>query len=206
VRQEVQRLIAARGLEDPEGFIFSIGRDAAVPHSKGRPSDVVELGKTIVFDIFPRQPGGYYFDMTRTFCLGFAPPEVERAYRDVYECTERLLSAYRVGEPVRAYQQMTCEFFASRGHPTIASDSRTESGYVHTVGHGVGLAVHEEPFFSDSPANTTRLAAGHLFSCEPGLYYPERGYGIRIEDLVWMDEAGRPCNLTQFPKELVIEV
>lgn len=205
VRRFVQRQIAAHGLEDPEGFIFSIGRDAAIPHSKGRTQDIVELGKTIVFDIFPRQPGGYYFDMTRTFCVGFAPPEVERVHQDVVECVDKLLAAYRVGTPVREYQKMTCEFFEARGHPTIASDTKTESGYVHSVGHGVGLAVHEEPFFSDTPSNTTVLSPGHLFSCEPGLYYPERGYGVRIEDLVWVDENGTVHDLTDFPKDLVIE-
>ncbi|HEY68226.1 MAG TPA: M24 family metallopeptidase, partial [Thermoflexia bacterium] len=149
VHEEINRFLAEQGLEDPEGFIFSIGRDAGIPHSKGRPDDVVALGKTIVFDIFPREAGGgYFFDMTRTFCLGYAPPEVEKAYRDVYECQQSIIEAYEVGAEARRYQQMTCEFFEGRGHPTIASDTKTEVGYVHTVGHGLGLAIHEEPRFA----------------------------------------------------------
>ncbi|RLC91584.1 MAG: aminopeptidase P family protein, partial [Chloroflexi bacterium] len=180
VHEEINRFLAEQGLEDPEGFIFSIGRDAGIPHSKGRPDDVVALGKTIVFDIFPREAGGgYFFDMTRTFCLGYAPPEVEKAYRDVYECQQSIIEAYEVGAEARRYQQMTCEFFEGRGHPTIASDTKTEVGYVHTVGHGLGLAIHEEPRFADVPTNTDVLKPGHVFTCEPGLYYPDRGFGMR---------------------------
>lgn len=207
VHEEIGRIIIEQRLEDPEGFIFSSGRDAGVPHSKGRPQDVLALGQTIVFDIFPREAGGgYFFDLTRTFCLGYAPPEVEQAYRDVYECIERLLGAYQVGTEARRYQQMTCEFFESRGHPTVASDSKTEVGYVHSVGHGLGLAIHEEPRFSDVPSNIDVLRPGHIFTCEPGLYYPERGFGVRIEDVVWIDADGTVHNLTDFPKDLIIKV
>ena len=207
VHEEITRFIAEQGLEDPEGFIFSIGRDAGVPHSKGTPDDVLALGKTIVYDIFPREAGGGYFaDVTRTFCLGYAPPEVERVYQDVFECQARLLEAYRAGMEARHYQQMTCEFFESRGHPTVASDSKTEVGYVHTIGHGLGLWVHEEPRFSDVPNNTDLLQPGHVFTCEPGLYYPDRGFGVRIEDDLWIDPDGDVHVLTDFPKDLVVEV
>jgi len=207
VHEQISRFIAEERLEDPEGFIFSIGRDAGVPHSKGRPEDVIALGKTIVFDIFPREAGGgYFFDMTRTFCLGYAPPQIEDAYHDVNECVQMLLEAYEVGEEARRYQQMTCDFFEKRGHPTIASDSKTERGYVHSVGHGLGLAVHEEPRFSDDPTNTDVLQPGHVFTCEPGLYYPDLGFGMRIEDVIWIDGEGAVHNLTDFPKDLVIDL
>ena len=207
VHQTINRLIAGQQLEDPEGFIFSIGRDAGIPHNKGRSEDLLALGKTIVFDIFPREAGGgYFFDLTRTFCLGYAPPEVENAYQDVFECHERLLDAYRGGVETRHYQQMTCEFFESRAHPTIAQDSKTEAGYVHSIGHGLGLAIHEEPMFADVPTNKDLLQPGHIFTCEPGLYYPDQGMGMRIEDVVWIDDDGVAHNLTDFPKDLVIEI
>ena len=205
VHEEINRFIAEQRLEDPEGFIFSIGRDAGIPHNKGTLDAVMELGKTIVFDIFPREAGGGYFaDVTRTFCLGHAQAEVEKVYRDVYDCQAMVLGAYKAGTEAKHYQQMTCEFFAERGHPTIATDSQIESGYVHTIGHGLGLNVHEEPRFTDLPSNTDVLKPGHIFTCEPGLYYPDRGFGVRIEDDVWVDPDGGVHNLTDFPKELVI--
>ena len=207
VHEQINRFIAEQRLEDPEGFIFAIGRDAGVPHNKGNPEDIVELGKTIVFDIFPCEAGGGYFaDVTRTFCLGHAPPEVEKAYQDLYECQAKMLKAYEVGAEARLYQHKTCEFFESRGYSTIATDSKIESGYVHTLGHGLGLAVHEEPRFSDTPDNTDVLKPGHVFTCEPGLYYPDRGFGMRIEDDLWIDPDGKVHNLTDFPKELVVEM
>jgi Xaa-Pro aminopeptidase len=205
VHEQINHFIAEQRLEDPEGFIFSIGRDAGVPHNKGTLDAVMALGKTIVFDIFPREAGGGYFaDVTRTFCLGYATPEIESVYRDVYDCQTMVLGAYEVGTELRRYQQMTCEFFAERGHPTIATDSQTEAGYVHNLGHGIGLEIHEEPFFRD--LSTDALLPGHVFTCEPGLYYPDKGFGMRIEDDVWIDPDGVLHSLTDYPKDLVIEI
>ncbi|HHH41129.1 MAG TPA: aminopeptidase P family protein [Chloroflexi bacterium] len=206
VKRHIRRLLAERWLEDPEGMIFAIGRDAGVPHSKGRPDDPIRLGQTIVYDLFPCQPGGYFFDVTRTFCLGYAPPEVEQVYQDVKACVQAVIDAIEVGVETRRLQQVACAFFEERGHPTVASDPQTEEGYVHLVSHGLGLAVHEEPAFSDVPSNTRTLQPGHVFTVEPGLYYPSRGYGVRIEDVLWIDEAGNVHNLTELPKELVIEL
>ena len=207
VHEAINRFMAELRLEDPEGFIFSIGRDAAIPHSRGNPEDRIELGKSIVFDIFPREAGGgYFFDLTRTFCLGYAPPDVARAYQDVLECVQMLTSAYAIGVETKCYQQMACSFFEQRGHPTVGSKPGTEDGYVHGLGHGIGLEIHEEPGFRDAPMNDVVLLPGHVFTCEPGLYYPDRGFGVRIEDVIWVDDTGKMHNLTQFPYELVIEV
>jgi len=207
VHREIRRFLGEQGLDVPEGVIFAIGRDAGVPHNKGNPQDVVMLGKTIIFDFGTREAGGgYYFDMTRTFCLGYAPPEVEQAYQDVYDCIQMLIGAYEAGAETRRYMQMACDFFENRGHPTIASDTQTASGFVHGLGHGIGLAVHEEPGFSLAPASNTVLEPGHVFTCEPGLYYPERGFGVRIEDVIWIDPSGAVQDLTDFPKEVVIPV
>ena len=84
---------------------------------------------------------------------------------------------------------MACEFFESRGHPTLASNTKTQIGFATGLGHGVGLAVHEQPFFSIAPSENSALQPGHIFTCEPGLYYPDRGFGVRIEDVIWIDSA-----------------
>jgi Xaa-Pro aminopeptidase len=207
VHQQIGHFVAEHQLDSPEGFTFSIGRDAGIPHNTGNPMDLVKLGQTIVFDIFPREAGGgYFFDMTRTFCLGYAAPEVEKAYRDLYDCQQMILAAYEVGTETRHYQRLTCEFLEGRGHPTIGSDPQTEDGYVHSLGHGIGLAIHEEPYFQDIPSYDQILQPGHVFTCEPGLYYPDRGYGLRIEDVVWIDPQGAVHNLTDFTKELVVPI
>jgi Xaa-Pro aminopeptidase len=209
VKREIRRFIMDEGIEDPEGVIFAIGRDAGVPHSSGEDADPIELGKTIVYDIFPREPGGgYFFDFTRTWCIGHAPPEVEKAYRDVHDTFQTLMSEMKMGDACRTYQIRTCELLEARGHPTVGSEPKTEKGYIHSLGHGVGLNVHEPPFFGDSESNTDTLDPGCVVTIEPGVYYPDDGgYGIRIEDCVWMNPStGRFESLGDYSKELVLPV
>ncbi len=207
VHRQIHHFLAECRLDVPEGIIFSIGRDAGVPHNKGNPNDILELGKSIIFDFGTREAGGgYYFDMTRTFCLEYAPPDVEKAYRDVYDCINLLGGAYKAGAETRNYMQMACNFLESRGHPTLGSDTKNENGFATGLGHGIGLAVHEQPFFSLSTVDNTVIQPGHVFTCEPGVYYPERGFGIRLEDVIWIDQHGKGINLCDFPKELVVRV
>lgn len=207
VHRQIHRFLAENQLDVPEGVIFSIGRDAGVPHNKGNPTDIVELGKSIIFDYGTREAGGgYYFDMTRTFCLGYAPPEIEKAYQDVYDCIHLLTGAYKAGNDTFSYMQMACNFLESRGHPTLGSNPKNENGFATGLGHGIGLVVHEQPFFSLSAIDNTVIQPGHVFTCEPGVYYPERGFGVRLEDVIWIDHDGRVENLCDFPKELVVKI
>ncbi len=205
VHAHIRNLIAQQGLEDPEGFIFATGRDAGIPHSRGNLVAPMRLGESIVFDIFPREiGGGYFFDLTRTFCLGYAPEAVQRLYGDVQACLEQLKSALVVGEQTRHYQRMACDFFHERGHPTVQHNPATLEGYVHGLGHGVGLDIHEAPGFHDNASNDAGLQAGNIFTLEPGLYYPDQGMGCRLEDVVWIDEHEDIHILTQFPYDLAV--
>lgn len=209
VKRQIRRWLLDVGLEHPEDVIFAVGRDAGVPHSRGEDSDPIALGKTIIYDIFPQEAGGgYCFDFTRTWCLGFAPPEVEKTYRDVRDVFETVVGSIKVNDLCRIHQQRTCELFAARGHPTIATDRMTTRGYTHGLGHGVGLSVHERPGFYDYAGNTDTVAPGCVVTIEPGLYYPDDGgFGVRIEDCFWMNPAtGRLEELASFSKELVLPI
>jgi Xaa-Pro aminopeptidase len=68
------------------------------------------------------------------------------------------------------------------------------------------LEIHEAPSFYAYESNTAVVERGSVFTVEPGLYFPERGYGVRIEDVVYCDEAGAFHSLTPFPKGLVLSV
>ena len=205
VKREVLRHLFELNMEDPEGMIFAIGRDAGVPHSAGNAADPLLLGESIVFDLFPREAGGGYFhDMTRTFAIGYARPEVQELYDQVSYCYEQIIQALKVNELGRVYQDLTCDIFEEMGHATPRTDPMVENGYVHSLGHGVGLELHSRPRLSGGELNTDRLAPGSVFSIEPGLYYPDKGYGVRLEDLWTVDESGRFHCLTDFPKRLVI--
>jgi Xaa-Pro aminopeptidase len=86
----------------------------------------------------------------------------------------------------------------------VRSHPGNQEGYVHGLGHGIGLDIHEAPRFTHLESNTTILQPGHVVTIEPGLYYPERGFGVRIEDAVAFNEAGELVWLTNYPYDLVI--
>jgi Xaa-Pro aminopeptidase len=207
VKKRINLWLAMRGAENLEGSIFALGADAGVPHSTGQDDQPLETGQTIIFDIFPSQAGGgYYYDFTRTWCLGFATEEAEALYQDVLQVYDSVFQELKLNTPCRDYQIMTCERFESRGHPTILNTPGTTEGYVHGLGHGLGLAVHEGPSFSHVESNLDVILPDTVFTFEPGLYYPERGMGVRLEDTVWARADGRFEILAEFPKDLVLEI
>jgi len=205
VKRYIDLWLAERGAENPEGTIFAIGRDAGVPHSSGNALDSLKLGQTIVFDIFPCETGGgYYYDFTRTWCLGYAPDSVLALYEQVHDVYQQLQSELKPGKLCSGYQQRACELFEKLGHPTISNTPQTTDGYVHSLGHGLGLNVHERPWFNASAGNDERLQTGSVFTLEPGLYYPERGMGVRLEDTLWMRPDGQVEVLAEYPMELTL--
>jgi Xaa-Pro aminopeptidase len=103
----------------------------------------------------------------------------------------------------RELQRAVCELFEGRGHPSGLSTPGTRAGYVHSLGHGVGLAIHEAPWLSMPLEPPDLLQPGHVVTIEPGLYYPERGLGVRLEDTVWIGREG-PEVLAPYPMDLVL--
>jgi Xaa-Pro aminopeptidase len=205
LRGEVRRVFFEAGLEEPHGNIIAMGRDAGVPHNAGNDADVLEEGKPIVIDLYPAQGGGgYYFDVTRTICVGRASDELKKLHDLVREAVTRTVESIHAGAPGRTYQERVCDLFEAAGHKTIRQDERLQEGYVHGLGHGIGLEIHERPNLSGNAANKDRIEPGSLFTVEPGLYYPSRDLGIRIEDVVYLKPDGTVENLTDVPYELEI--
>jgi Xaa-Pro aminopeptidase len=203
VRAVIDRELAARGLVG-EGTIFAQGRDAGLPHARGEDSMALQRGQAIVFDIFPKDASGYYHDMTRTFAIDYATPELQEAYDHVMGAFNEVVQEFELGAPTKPYQTMVCNYFEQRGHETIGSKYPIEEGYVHSLGHGLGLEVHEDFGFPSLADRGDVLVPGAVFSVEPGLYYPSKGYGVRIEDTYWCRPDGAFESLTDFPKDLVL--
>jgi Xaa-Pro aminopeptidase len=207
VKRRINLWLAMRGAENPEGTVFAQGREAGIPHSVGRDDRALEIGKPIVFDLFPCEAGGgYFFDFTRTWCLGHAPEPVERLHQDVVDVYEQIHAALKPGTRCRDYQVRTCELFEARGHPSVLSDRKTEVGYVHSLAHGVGLEVHEGPSFRDLEDNEDQLQPGSVITLEPGLYYPDQAMGIRLENTLWVQPDGTLETLADFPMDLLLKV
>jgi Xaa-Pro aminopeptidase len=205
VHAKIRLWVAERGAELPEGFIFSIGRDAGLPHSTGNPDDLMRLGQTIVYDIYPAERGGgYFYDFTRTWSLGYASPEAEELYGQVKEIFNRLMEEFDLNAPFRDYQKITCEYFESKGHKSLLNTKAPQDGYVHSLGHGVGLNIHERPFSGLLVDESHRLAPGVVITSEPGLYYPDKGMGFRIEDTLWVRPDGVMEILADYPYDFVL--
>lgn len=207
IKSLINLWIAELGAENPEETIFAIGRDAGVPHSNGNPDDLLELGKPIVFDIFPcEKGGGYFYDFTRTWCLGYADDETTRLYQEVLRVHHTIINELKINKPLKDYQTRTCQLFSEVGHQTVAEKFNLTEGYVHSVSHGLGLDVHENPFSGFSASEHDILVPGVVFSVEPGLYYPSKGTGVRIEDSLYLNPDGKFEILADYPYDLVLPV
>ncbi len=163
------------------------GRRGALPH--GRPSERRLLtGEAVTLD-FGAVREGYHSDITRTFVVGSPDRELLR-WRDVLEETiETVLARTEPGCPGQELDTAARQVIDAAGLGDY---------FVHNLGHGLGLEVHEGPRLSRTSPDT--LAVGMVFTIEPGIYVPERG-GIRIEEDVVLTENG-PEILTSFPRTL----
>ena len=207
VKEKINLWLAERDAVPSEGFIFSLGRDAGIPHSVGNPDDLMRLGQTIIFDIYPQeQGGGYFYDFTRTWSLGYTTPEAQELYDQVQEVYDKVVENMDLNAPFKEYQFMTCEYFESKGHKSPMNTTAPQEGYVHSLGHGVGINIHERPFSGFQTGNDHRLAPGVVITVEPGLYYPDKGMGFRIEDTYWVRPDGKMEILAEYPYDFVLEM
>ncbi len=206
VKGKISLWLAERGAVEVEGCIFAIGKDAGVPHSVGTPTDYLRLGQTIVFDIFPAEAGGgYFYDFTRTWSLGYATPEARQLYDEVRAVYEKVVDNLDLNVSFREYQKMACEEFSRNGHATpMHNQGVLQNGYVHSLGHGLGLNVHERPKSGHLESDDNLLKPGVVVTIEPGLYYPEKGMGVRIEDSFWVRPDGRMEKLAEYPYDFVM--
>lgn len=176
--------------------IVAVGPQGARPHDTG--SGPLRANVPVVIDIFPRDKDtGYWGDITRTVVRGRASEQVRKMHRDVLAAQKLALAMVRPGVESRAVQRAVEGFFRARGHETRLSPPGKECGFFHSVGHGVGLDIHESPGLRNEPGC---LAAGNVLTVEPGLYYPGVG-GVRIEDTVAVTRTGYKI-LATFPKKL----
>jgi Xaa-Pro aminopeptidase len=202
LKSEVAQRFASAGLEQPRGNIVAPGGEGGVPHTSGSADRVLRAGETLVVDLFPR--GALFADCTRTFCVGEPPERVATAFAAVQEALHLARTSARPGARGWDLQVAVCGLFTARGYPTPISEPGTLQGYVHGLGHGVGFELHEYPSFKRQAKDAEGvLEVGDVLTLEPGLYDPDpiAGFGIRLEDLVFLSAAGAE-NLTPLPEGL----
>jgi Xaa-Pro aminopeptidase len=176
---------------DAMGFdvILASGKRSALPHGKAGEKRI-EKGDLILID-FGSQFNGYHSDQTRTVVCGNPSPEQKKIYQIVKEAHDRAIEKVRPGIPF-------CEIdAAARDH---IRDCGYDEYFGHGTGHGIGLAVHEEPVVNRDSKEPVQ--EGMVFTIEPGIYLPASG-GIRIEDMVRVTSNGAEV-LTYLPRELEV--
>jgi len=168
--------------------IFVSGPASSMPH--GVPQDVKLRPGFLTMD-FGVLLDGYCSDTTRTVCIGKPTDEMRRVYDTVLEAQLAGIAAARAGAFGSVIDGAARKVIADAGYGAY---------FGHSFGHGLGIEVHEEPRVSS--LNEGRMPLGAVISAEPGVYLPGK-FGVRIEDVLWLREAG--CeNLTNAPKELIV--
>lgn len=169
--------------------IVLAGEKSALPH--GVPGNrSVREGELLLFDIGV-YVDGYASDITRTFAVGDIAPKLQDIYETVLAANMRAIEAVAPGATFGSLDRTARAVIAGKGYGDY---------FMHRLGHGLGLDVHEYP--SVHGDNEQQLAAGMAFTIEPGIYVPGLG-GVRIEDDVVVTAHGVDV-LTTFPKELTV--
>ncbi len=169
--------------------IVASGKSAAIPHYTTDKTKKIKKGEMLLLD-FGAQVGGYHADMSRTIFVGNATPRFKTIYNLVRDAQEKTIAALQSG-------------MHGKTADAIARTTLAEAGYKkefsHGTGHGVGLQIHEAPNLS--PFSKDTLKTNHVFTVEPGLYFPSWG-GVRIEDTILLTQKG-PRILTRSSKKLI---
>ncbi len=194
--KEAIRAAVARGGASADALIVSHGAQTASGHEMG--SGPIQPDEPVVIDLWPIDlESACYADMTRSFVVGEAPAELRKYHQLTRDSLARSLEAVRPGVAGKELHRLSCEPYERAGLPTQltkAPGQVLEEGFFHSLGHGVGLEVHEAPVLGRAP---DVVVAGDVITLEPGCYRPGFG-GCRLEDLVLVTEDGSEL-LTDFP-------
>ena len=201
VREAMREHAAAQGCPMPGDVIVAAEGAAAAGHDPG--SGPLPAAAPIVIDIWPEdEQSACWADMTRTFVAAGEPAEdVVEMHRLCLEALENAKASARPGVLGSDLYGIACDVFEAAGHLTQRTKPEGQllnEGFYHSLGHGVGLDVHEYPSLGRSGAEP--LVPGDVIAVEPGTY--RQGYGgVRLEDLLLITQDG--CEvLTDFPYDL----
>jgi Xaa-Pro aminopeptidase len=172
----------------PFPSIVASGPNAALPHARPTARQLV-AGDFLLLD-FGARVGGYCSDITRTFVVGRATAEQREVYEVVRMANERAARSVRPGMSGRDADGIARGYIQDRGFGDL---------FGHSLGHGIGLEVHEAPRLAKTAESP--LVEGAVVTVEPGIYRPGWG-GVRIEDDVHLGAGGTQV-LTSFPRELI---
>lgn len=192
IRELIATELRPKNCEEKD-TIISCGPDTAMPHCVG--TGQLQANQPIVMDVFPRNlTTGYFADMTRTISKGTPSKEIEEMYQTVHRAKALAISMLGPGVSGAEVHNAVASYFDAAGYATAGT-----SGFIHSLGHGVGLEIHEGPSLSIKGGI---LEPGNVVTIEPGLYYPGIG-GVRLEDMGMITEDGFE-RFTNFEEKLIV--
>lgn len=185
IREAMEAELRTQGAES-KSILIQSGEQWQEMHGLGR--GPIRANESVIIDCFPRDIAtGCWSDMTRTFVPGTPSEDLRNLHGHVRKALDLALSALKPGTG-DAFEQVT-EYFHSQGFPTQQHHEGAgmiKEGFMHALGHGVGLEVHEHPLMG---RRSEPLLAGDVVAVEPGLYFSGVG-GVRLEDTVVITDDG----------------
>ncbi len=170
-------------------MIIAGSPENAMPHFRG--SGQIRAGVPVIIDVFPMgRESHLHGDLTRTVVVGEASEEVRLMYTATLQALDATIETIRAGVPAGDVHNTACGVLVDRGFGTTTKGYEGPDGVAkmnHSVGHGVGLDIHEPPAVRGP--NRSPLEPGDVITVEPGLYRLGLG-GIRIEDTGMVTESG----------------
>ena len=201
VLAEIEVTMLERGCV-ADDTIAAGGPHAADPHQVG--TGPYRANEAIVIDIYPQSRRSRFFaDMTRTVCRGEPPDEIVRMYDITLRAQQEGIAMVRPGVTGKEIHERIEDLYFDAGYGTTREGQRRPGvpSFIHGLGHGVGLAIHEAPSIGRSGVQP--LEPGDVITIEPGLYLEGLG-GVRIEDMLVVTETGAR-NLTRAAKVLRLD-
>jgi Xaa-Pro aminopeptidase len=204
VRTAIRETCARAGAPSPADIIVrAAGPDAPIGHDPG--AGALPPHTPIEIDLWPRdERSGCWSDMTRTFVRGEVSGRLAALHEQVLDAHERACAAVRPGVTGVELYDLACDVFEAAGQPTQRTKARGETlrqGFYFSLGHGVGLEVHEAPLLGRT--GRKELVAGDVIAVEPGTVDPEVG-GTRVEDMIAVTEQGGERLTGSFPYGLSV--
>lgn len=190
---EIESLIKKQGHDIAFRTIVAFGKNASAPHHESG-QDKIGENQFVLMDFGVRYEN-YCSDMTRTIFFGKPSNKQKEIYKVVYEAQQKAVDfinkSIKSGKKIKTSKvdKIAREHIVSQSYPSMP----------HSLGHGIGLEVHEHPYIS--PKSKEHIEEGMVFSIEPGIYIPDFG-GVRIEDLYLVEKTGLR-QITTSSKDLI---
>ncbi len=200
LKQKIEHSLVDNGSENSEDSIVVSGRKGADFHYLGLRDDLLYANEPIIIDIFPRRiEERYHADITRTIVRGQVSKEALKLFEAVESVLDAVTDAVTAGATAEELVNVMVDSFERNGHASANRTPEITEGMLHSLGHGIGLAVHEYPKLALRP---TPIRPGAVIAVEPALYYKKVG-GIRIENDIIVTKKGART-ITKLPKTIFL--